>query len=160
MAPHFRRILVPVDFSESSRRALEHALSLAEGSGASVDLIHVWEPPWTLSTDAVAMMAGAANASVEMEDLGRAEQQLKAWLEPYQSGGVPMGALLEQGPVADTLVRIAQERGYDLMVMGTHGRTGLARLVLGSVAQQVSKRATCPVLTVPAAEDAQQPSAP
>lgn len=161
MAPHFHRILVPVDFSEYSRRALRQAVTLAEDSGATVDILHVWEPPWTLNTDAVTMMAGAVDASVERMELEQAERDLKEWVEPYQGSPVTVGARLEHGPVTDTLLRVMREGKYDLVVIGTHGRKGLARLVLGSVAEQVAKRAGCAVLTVPAeAEDVEQPSAP
>ncbi|MGZ3458760.1 MAG: universal stress protein, partial [Archangium sp.] len=98
MAQLIRRILVPTDFSEHSRRALEHALSLAEAMGASVDLLHVWEPPWNLTADAVSMMAGVANSSVETEALAQAGRELHAWVERYGASPVPLHPRLEAGP--------------------------------------------------------------
>jgi nucleotide-binding universal stress UspA family protein len=147
MTQPIHRILVPTDFSEHSRKAMEYALSLAQRMGATIDLLHVWEPPVHIAPDALMMMPGWEDASVEKYGLAHAGQQLHDWAEPYTSGTVPVGVHLERGIPADAILRTA-ERGYDLVVMGTHGRTGLARLMMGSVAQKVSTRASCPVLTV------------
>lgn len=159
-APHIRRILVPVDFSFSSREAIQHGLWLAERAGASVTLLHVWQPPLQLTADAVAMMAGSVNSTLEQGDLKRAEGDLEAWRRSYGGRGVSVDTRFEQGPIAGTILRVVGDQGYDLVVMGTHGRTGLARLVMGSVAQHVVARAPCPVLTVHGhEEDSPQPSA-
>jgi nucleotide-binding universal stress UspA family protein len=147
MAPLIRRILVPTDFSEHSQRATEYALSLAERMGASVDLLHVWEPPAIMESETLVMVPGDPGAQLEMVGLAQAGRLLNAWTERYQSSPVPLHVHLERGPAADTIIRFAQG-GYDLVVMGTHGRTGLARLFMGSVAQKVAARASCPVLTV------------
>lgn len=151
MTRPIHRILVPTDFSEHSRRALEYAFSLAQRMGASVDLLHVWEPPVHIAPEALMMMPGWQDASVEKYGLAQAGQRLHDWAEPYRSGPVPLQVHLERGIPADAILRAA-ERGYDLVVMGTHGRTGLARLMMGSVAQKVSARASCPVMTVHGAE--------
>lgn len=147
MAPLIHRILVPTDFSEHSQRAAEYALSLAERMGASVDFLHVWEPPAHLEPETLILVPGDLETSMEVAGLAQAGRLLHAWAGRYQSGPVPVGVQLERGPAADTIVRFAQG-GYDLVVMGTHGRTGLARLFMGSVAQKVAARASCPVLTV------------
>jgi nucleotide-binding universal stress UspA family protein len=159
MTQPIQRILVPTDFSEHSRRAMEYALSLAQRMGASVDLLHVWEPPVHIAPDALMMMPGWEDSSVEKYGLAHAGHQLHHWAEPYTSGLVPVQVRLERGIPADTILRTA-ERGYDLVVMGTRGRTGLARLLMGSVAQKVSARASCPVMTVrgPEAEEEARPS--
>jgi nucleotide-binding universal stress UspA family protein len=151
MTQPIHRILVPTDFSEHSRKALEYAFSLAQRMGASVDLLHVWEPPVHVAPDAFIMMPGWEDASVEKYGLAQAGHRLHDWAEPYRSSPVPLGVHLERGIPADAILRTA-ERGYDLVVMGTHGRTGLARLMMGSVAQKVSTRASCPVMTVHATE--------
>lgn len=151
MAPLIHRILVPTDFSEHSQRATEYALSLAERMGASVDLLHVWEPPPHLEPETLVMVPGDPGAQLEMVGLAQAGRLLHAWAERHQSGPVPLHVHLERGPAADTIVRFVQG-GYDLVVMGTHGRTGLARLFMGSVAQKVAARASCPVLTVHATQ--------
>jgi universal stress protein A len=147
MAQIVRRILVPIDFSEHSRHALEHALSLAEPLGASVDLLHVWVPPRHVAPDTLLLVPGAADASVETLGLAHAGRELHEWLERYRSRPVPLQAHLERGHAAETIAHLAQH-GYELIVMGTHGRTGLSRLVLGSVAQKVATLAPCPVMTV------------
>lgn len=152
MAQPIRRILVATDFSEYSRRAMEYALSLAERMNASVDVLHVWEPPRHLETESLVMMPGDPEASLEALGLAQASRLLNAWSERYQSSSVPLQVRLERGPTADTILRFANH-GYDLVVMGTHGRTGLARLLMGSVAQKVVARATCPVLTVHGVEE-------
>ncbi len=147
MAQTVRRILVPIDFSEHSRHALEHALALAEPLGASVDLLHVWVPPRHVAPDTLLLVPGAADASLETTGLTHAGRELHAWLERYRASPVPLQAHIERGHAADTIAHVA-ERGYDLIVMGTHGRTGLARVMLGSVAQKVATLAPCPVMTV------------
>jgi nucleotide-binding universal stress UspA family protein len=160
MAPPIRRILVPTDFSEHSRQALERALALAERMGASVDLLHVWEPPRHLEPFAADLLPEPPGATQETLGLAQAGRLLHDWLERYRSSSVPLHVHLERGPSADTILRFASG-GYDLVVMGTHGRTGLARLMMGSVAQKVATRASCPVMTVHATEeDTVAPSAP
>jgi nucleotide-binding universal stress UspA family protein len=147
MAPLIHRILVPTDFSEHSQRATEYALSLAERMGASVDFLHVWEPPAHMEPETLILVPGDLGTPLEVAGLAQAGRLLHAWAGRYQTSPVPVSVHLERGPAADTIVRFA-EGGYDLVVMGTHGRTGLARLFMGSVAQKVAARASCPVLTV------------
>jgi nucleotide-binding universal stress UspA family protein len=109
--------------------------------------------------DAVSMMAGVTNNSMETAaELAQAGRELHAWARQYGSGAVPLHVHLEHGPAADTILRVAQEGGYDLVVMGTHGRTGIARLVLGSVAQRVASASVCPVLTVHGKDEEVQPA--
>ncbi|HEY0093043.1 MAG TPA: universal stress protein [Archangium sp.] len=152
MAQPIRRILVATDFSEYSRRAMEYALSLAERMNASIDLLHVWEPPPHLESESLMMVPGEPGTPLESSGLAQAGRLLHAWSERYHAHSVPLQVHLERGSAADTIVRFAHS-GYDLVVMGTHGRTGLARLFMGSVAQKVVARATCPVLTVHGMEE-------
>ncbi|PTL76620.1 universal stress protein [Vitiosangium sp. GDMCC 1.1324] len=154
MAQPIRRILVPTDFSEYSRRAVELAISLAERMGASVDVLHVWEPPAHLEPEILVVVPGEPGTPLETLGLAQAGRLLHAWVESYHSSPVPLQVHLERGPAAETILRFA-EGGYDLVVMGTHGRTGLARLFMGSVAQKVVARASCPVLTVHGTEAAE-----
>ena len=142
-----RRILVPTDFSEPSQRATEYALTLAERMGASVDLLHVWEPPRHLEAETLVMVPGEPGATLERLSLAQAGRRMHAWSERYRSSPVPLRVHLERGSAADTILRVASS-GYDLVVMGTHGRTGLSRLLPGSVARKVTTRAPCPVVTV------------
>lgn len=152
LAQPIHRILVATDFSEYSRRAMEYALPLAQRMGASIDLLHVWEPPHHLESESLVMVPGEPGTPVELLGLAHAGRLLHAWSEHYHSGAVPLRVHLERGPAADTILRIANT-GYDMVVMGTHGRTGLARVFMGSVAQKVAARATCPVLTVHGMEE-------
>jgi nucleotide-binding universal stress UspA family protein len=147
MVPPIHRILVPTDFSPHSKQALDRALTLAERMGASVDVLHVWEPPPHLEPYVMDMVPGAPAGELETMVLAQEGRLLHEWLEPYRSGPIPLHPYLERGPAADTILRVAAS-GYDLVVMGTHGRTGLARLFMGSVAQKVAARASCPVMTV------------
>ncbi len=132
-----KTILHPTDFSERSNQAFRLACSLARGHGARVILLHVAPPPAT------------AIGGVMTPDPGHHEEcweQLRR-LQPEDSR-VPVERLLAEGSPAEAILRAAQERHCDLIVMGTHGRTGLGRLLMGSVAEEVVRKARCPVLTV------------
>jgi nucleotide-binding universal stress UspA family protein len=157
MAQPIRRILVPTDLSEHSQRALDQALSLAERMGASVDVLHVWEPPRRMESETLMMVPGEPDTPLETFGLAQAGRLLHAWLAPYHPTLVPLRVHLERGSAVDTIVHFAQQ-GYDLVVMGTHGRTGLSRLMMGSVAQKVSTRSTVPVMTVHREEEAAHPA--
>jgi nucleotide-binding universal stress UspA family protein len=143
MNPRIDRILVPHDFSPQSEEALAYACFVATRFGASVDVLHVWEPPASLEPwlpGDVDRVLSAHRDQID-RDLGRV-------IEPHRLEALRVRAKL----VADTPVRgilhEAADGHYDLVVMGTHGRTGLPRAFLGSVAEQVVRRAVCPVLTV------------
>jgi universal stress protein A len=140
-----RRILVPVDFSEGSRAAFDYALALAEKLDGEVELLHVWETPTYLTPEL--WVSTAKQPPMALADYARqaAEKDLDAW-----RGGnrhrVPVRSRVAVGVTDQVIVEIAAE--FDLVVMGTHGRTGLSHLFVGSVAERVVRRAPCPVLTV------------
>jgi nucleotide-binding universal stress UspA family protein len=130
------RILVPVDFSTCSLAALEHALAMAARFGSSVDVLHVSSMPIGHQTE-------AAFADSE------ATQLLDGMIDDLAGGDtVEVRGRVQCGDAAAEIVRIAQEEGYDLIVMGTHGRSGSSQILRGDVAEQVIKRALCPVLTI------------
>jgi nucleotide-binding universal stress UspA family protein len=138
-----RTILHPTDFSERSVNAFEVACSLARDSGARLIVLHVLERP-VIAYTGVAMAPPAP---------GPSEEERTALLKRLNQVQPPAPAVavehrLEQGDPATGILQVAQEAGCDLIVMGTHGRTGLGRLLLGSVAEQVLRKAPCPVLTV------------
>jgi len=146
------RILVPVDFSECSRAALEHASTLAKSFDATVDLLYVWEAPAFIAPEA---MVGAAGTTQTLSQLAgdQARAAMKEFHEKAVADGIAIGTTcVEQGDPARTIVEVAERDGYDLIAMGTHGRSGFAHLLLGSVAEKVVRRSTCPVLTVRTAE--------
>jgi nucleotide-binding universal stress UspA family protein len=131
-------ILHPTDFSEPSRYAFELACNLARGLSARLVLVHVGTPPAVVG-HAVLMPVLAK----EQEELEERLQQLTA-----SDGNLGVEHRFEQGDPASEILRVAHESRADLIVMGTHGRTGLGRLLMGSVAEQVVRQALCPVLTV------------
>ncbi len=144
----WQRILVPTDFSPSSQRALEQAIALAHLTDAVIEVVHVLAP-----TPAVAASEGLAILT-RGETRDDAEEQLDNWLD-----GIPGGELLARrvldGEPSREIVAFADRERFDAIVMGTHGRTGLARALIGSVAERVVRHASCPVLTVraPAQEE-------
>lgn len=141
------RILVPTDFSPSSDAALEYAKMLAERFGASLHLLHILEQP---------TMAGAWGSEAYIQELPRireaAEREAEARLDqavtPAERARLNASTEIADGQTADAIVDIGRRRGMDLIVMGTHGRSGIAHLLLGSVAEKVFRTATCPVLIV------------
>jgi universal stress protein A len=144
-----RKILVPVDFSESSRVALEHAAAWATPFGAKVDVLHVWQAPAFVPLPSLPEASPADATLVELVKR-TAEQALDRFVADANQRGLRVReALSEPGSPAHTIVDVAKKGGYDLLVLGTHGHTGLAQALIGSVAERVVRHASCPVLTVP-----------
>jgi nucleotide-binding universal stress UspA family protein len=142
------RILVPIDFSESSRRALAYAVALAERIDAAVDLLHVHEPyvGW-----AFAPLDGLAfdDGSSELAAVTEAGHTLAQWTEEVaRRSRVSVHGRLEHGDTLHTILRIAERGRYDLLVVGPHGPPGSALHLFGGLARKLGQRATCPVLTV------------
>jgi nucleotide-binding universal stress UspA family protein len=132
-------ILHPTDFSEQSDYAFGLACALARDHGARLILLHVASLP-------VAVF-GEAGVFVEPEDY---QEPLKRQLDQLRvpDASVPVERRIEEGEAAAGILRVAGETNAGLIVMGTHGRTGLGRLLAGSVAARVMRKAPCPVLTV------------
>jgi nucleotide-binding universal stress UspA family protein len=141
------RILVPVDLSEGSRAIVEYALKVAQPFNASIELLHAWEPPQYVAPDLLVAAPGWNPQSLEKTALEAARKELETLVGQVQSPK-PLTWRLEVGEPGATVLRVADQGGFDLIVMGTHGRRGLPRLLLGSVAQKVIARAHCPVLTL------------
>jgi nucleotide-binding universal stress UspA family protein len=139
-----KRILVPTDFGESSDAALAYASDLAKAVGAEVIVLHSYEIP-TIGFPDGAIVATAELASRVREG---AQAGLDAAVRRNENEGVPVRAVVKEGDASRTIVEAADELGAELIVMGTHGRRGLPRALLGSVAERVVRTATCPVLTV------------
>lgn len=143
----FQKILVPVDFSETSLHALRLAIDLARQGGGKVSLIHIGTLPLVVS-DAAAY--GAAVPAYLIEARDQITQEQRHALERLAEEEVPaefLGAcVVREGYPPDEIVEESQSGGYDLLVMGTHGRQGVARLMLGSVAERVIRGAAVPVL--------------
>jgi universal stress protein A len=134
-------ILYPTDFSLESRPAFEVACALARDGGGRVVVLHVERSP-------LASLGGFAGVPPLPSEYDRqtVEEQLHA-VQPSQPG-IPVEYRLEYGDPEEGILKAAQEIGADVIVMGTHGRTGLRRLLMGSIAEHVMRKAPCPVLTV------------
>jgi len=140
------RIMVPTDFSAPADGALDYARDLARQLGASIDLVHVLDDPFT---SGAFVSEGAMVIPGELRDTMEnfAREQLEA-RHTAHAGALPgSSTAILLGPQAKSLVERAKEDKADLIVMGTHGRTGLEHLLLGSVAEKVVRTAACPVLT-------------
>jgi len=148
----WKRLLVPHDFSRCSAHALDVATALAGQSQAELTLLHVSPLPPNLPADTrVAEADGATLVSIGELLTSGAQRQLAAIAAPLKARGLRVQTLAqvtEPGSPADAILRIARELESDLIVLGTHGRTGLAHLLLGSVAEKVIRGARVPVLTV------------
>ena len=134
-----KRILCPLDFSENSQAALGYASSLAKESGAKLFLVHVDDSQVPYDAGFAAYVAPPNNREILMEQLVAIVPTLDDVEYEHQ---------LLLGHPADAIVDFSKEHNIDLIVMGTHGRTGVARLVMGSIAEAIVRRAECPVLTV------------
>jgi nucleotide-binding universal stress UspA family protein len=131
-------ILFPTDFSELSLEALPLAASLAKGRGATLLILHVAEP--------IAVAAGESYYGLREPDRDELLERLQQIKPPDPA--VPHAHEVESGDAAAAIMRVAEREGCELIVMATHGRRGLTRLLMGSVAEQVIRGAPCPVLTV------------
>lgn len=135
---NWKKILVPTDFSHLSDQAIGIAGALARESSGTVILLHVEEAP--VAYGAGEMYYGIAEPDTEA--LRRMLQEIRL------PDGVAVERHLTAGEPGGAIVRFAEESGVDLIVMSTHGRTGLMRLLMGSVAEEVVRRAKCLVLTL------------
>ncbi len=134
-----RKILVPVDFSTPEREVIEVATTLAKENGATLLIVHVEEPPPAYGGGE--LYYGQPDPSTEaLKDM---LVEVKPSLE-----GVPCEHRLIMGDPASAIVQLAEAEQVDMIVMSTHGRTGVGRLLLGSVAETVVRRAECPVMTL------------
>jgi nucleotide-binding universal stress UspA family protein len=137
-----KKILVPFDFSDHSQKALTWALGLAGKWEAEIRLLHVFQPPMYPP-----MMAGFLDPSQFEAGLRlEATRRLKEVADREKARRIDTQVTIGE-PFVD-ICRVAKEDGFDLIVMGSHGRTGLAHVLVGSVAERVVRHATCPVLVV------------
>jgi nucleotide-binding universal stress UspA family protein len=138
-----KRILVPIDFSECSRKALRYAAPLAKQHSAEIDLLYV------LSADyRAAEYNGIENAWLEADLRAAGEKQLAQLAASEVQGEVHADTLVRIGAPAEEIIAAAKQRASDLIVISTHGHTGLRHVFLGSVAEKVVRHAPCPVLVV------------
>ncbi len=141
-----RRIVHATDFSPASRPAFRRALDLARANRAELIALHVVTPPIPYTPDGYALPQTYDRLLADMR--AAAQKQLDRLVARAKAGGVRARGLLREGLPHDRIARAARSARADLLVIGTHGRTGLARLFLGSVASRVIATAPCPVLSV------------
>jgi nucleotide-binding universal stress UspA family protein len=145
-----KKILVPVDFSECSVAAVEHALALSDAFGATVEVVHTYDVP-SFVTPNVVVFAGDFEAPLAAHADRQARDQLANFLKRVGAKDLPqVNARVLIGPAGPTILDIAESEHPDLLVIGTHGRTGVARMLMGSTAEKVLRNARCPVLAVKA----------
>ena len=143
-----RRILHPTDFSSLSHPAFELACCLARDFGAGLVVCHVSPPPIAAVVEGMVVDVPAGESE---QTRMRLEQ-----VEPTDTS-IKVVHRLEVGDAVREIIRLADEEKADLIVMGTHGRGGVSRLLMGSVAEGVMRKAPCPVLTLKAAVTTEQP---
>ncbi len=138
----FKNILLATDFSEVSRKAVPYAAAIASRFGSKIYLVHVIPPEARMPVPMEHLPAQLDRSRLN------AERDMKAFLRGDSFGDIPHEVLLEEGPIWDVLSELIQRDEIDLLVLGTHGRGGLKKVILGSVAEELFRLASCPVLTV------------
>lgn len=142
-------ILIPTDGTEAVEPAIEHALDLADTYGARLHALYVVDQGTYVGIDA---RAGIVVETLETEG----ERAVEAVRERAEAAGIPVDATVTRGSPYREILDYADERGIDLIVMGTHGRRGVDRYLLGSVTEKVVRSAGVPVLTVRASGEASE----
>jgi universal stress protein A len=137
---NIKKILCPIDFSDFNKSANAYASMLAKSTGAEIVYLHVFLPD----------VPFGSYAYVDPEQDEKLDLKQLKTIQPTVPG-VKVSYVVECGPAKDRIVEYANENDIDLIVMGTHGRTGLGRLLMGSVAEAVVRKAECPVLALKSA---------
>ena len=147
MSTRIKKILCPTDFSENSEHALKYALALATLSQADLQLFHVVEPiTYPQSTEFFEPVLDEVELMMKMETAF--QQQLEDQVTTLKAKYPKIKGKLVTGNTFLEIIQAARDDDVDMIVMGTHGRTGLAHVLIGSVAERVVREAPCPVLTV------------
>ena len=147
MSTRIKKILCPTDFSENSEYALKYALALATLTQADLQLFHVVEPiTYPQSTEFFEPVLDEVELMMKMETAF--QQQLEDQVTTLKAQYPKIKGKLVTGNTFLEIIQAARDDDVDIIVMGTHGRTGLAHVLIGSVAERVVREAPCPVLTV------------
>jgi universal stress protein A len=146
----FERILVPTDYSASSKRALELAFTLSDS--AQITVVHVWDRPAYVSDELHVGYQDGSRRSLADLIRENAEKEMTEFLAPIS---VPSGKRLDHhlisGDPVTAILEEASKPGYQVLVVGTHGRSGVTKLLLGSVTEKLIRLSPIPVLSVPPA---------
>src|SRR5438445_3472206 len=145
--PQLHRILLPTDFSGCANYALPYAAAIARTTKAQIICVHVVEPVVpAVGYTGLAEPMPIADISEQLED--SAERQLPKLAECEECAGLDTEEIIVHGDAAAEIVCVAEEQEVDLIVISSHGRTGLGRMIFGSTAEAVVRHASCPVLVV------------
>ena len=144
--PQIRQILVPVDFSDHSARALDLAVSLAQAFGARLHLLHCYP----IQLGGISPYGLVVPESLDRDVREAATRRLAEWREKASAAGVEVESEVTPIFPSEAIAAQAESTGADLIVMGTRGLSGLRHVLLGSVAERTLRTAPCPVLTVKA----------
>jgi nucleotide-binding universal stress UspA family protein len=149
--PKIRKILVPLDYSEYSKSLLETSLLAARATGAKLDILHVIEPlPFPVSLTGMMSVYDVLPRIRE-----RSEECLNQYLNDLDGGDVESELFIEDGHAANTIVKFVDEHDEDVVIVATHGLSGVKRFLIGSVTDRVVRGASCPVLVVKPTEQDQ-----
>jgi len=141
-----RRILFASDFSKASRKAFTTAVKTAKSSGATLSILHVLAPFVPIAPDQY--IGPDTWEEIDAQSRKWANKHLNALAARARAAGVRTKVLLVEGHPSREVTRFARKEHADMLIIGTHGRTGFAKLFLGSVASQIVATAKCPVMTV------------
>jgi nucleotide-binding universal stress UspA family protein len=146
-----KRILLPTDFSDTSKEALKYAISMAREFGAEMTALHVINQQ--LLTEGLNLPRVISLQDLEKEMAREAERQMEAFLKDIpELGEVTFRTLIRLGNPFLEIINYARDNAVDLIVIGTHGRSGLEHIIFGSTAEKVVRKAPCPVLSVKPAQ--------
>ena len=139
-----KRLLAPTDFSESSKQALHYAIEFARSFSAELHLLTVIEP--VVYPAEMFSQVGMVDVEAVMEKSSK--EEMEGWVKMSANDGITTVTAVAHGRPFAEIIRYAQEHQIDLIIVGTHGRSGIDHLILGSTAEKVVRKAPCPVLTV------------
>ena len=141
-----KKILYPTDFSEASLEALPYAVSFARNCQAKLILMHVVNEK--IFSEGLSLARVSAPESLEQEMTAEAGRRLKMIIPPDQREGLDWESVILYGMPFLEIIRYAKDNGVDMIVIGTHGRSGMEHIIFGSTAEKVVRKAHCPVLSV------------
>ncbi|HME90293.1 MAG TPA: universal stress protein [Myxococcaceae bacterium] len=145
--PKLERILIAINFSENSKRALQYGRFLADKFGATFDLLHVANPREVRGEDDVArLFRGTPGSTLEVYNEQEIEGRLSAWAREAGLNRRVRNDEIEQGDPGDVIIEVANEKKYDLILMGHHRRASIGDLVSGGVVEKVIRHVRCPVV--------------
>jgi nucleotide-binding universal stress UspA family protein len=147
--PQIKRIVVPIDFSEYSKEAFRYAVDFAKTFGAELLLVYVVEPvvyPSDFSFGQVAL------PSMDLELRERSQEQLQFLIQKEVPDGIAARCIVRSGKPFNEIIQSAKEESADLIIIATHGHSGIEHVLFGSTAEKVVRKAPCPVLSIRSAD--------